>query len=182
MLNRLVAPVGFIVTLMALAFVIQTLGNSRPANKALIGSKLLKQYEVVEVTPPLAIVTDQNNKKIDLRLQLTKPTLITFWSVNCGQCDIGLPILDNFTKDQNQIELILINTKDEPKDSQEKLQSLGVTLGTFYDLDGSIFRNWEATMPASYYVVNGKVKYFFPGRIAKDHLDALSTGEYPQSK
>ena len=177
MFSRLVAPIGFIVALLALAFVMQTLGNSSSSSdKPLTGPELLKQYEVVEVTPPTANLTDKDNKKVDLTLKLTKPTLITFWSINCGECETGLPLLDNFSKSQSQISVILIDTKDEPKDAESKLQSLKVTLGTFYDFDGSAVQGWEAsTMPASYFVINGKVKYFFPGRVSQEHLDALLT-------
>ncbi|MDO8649858.1 MAG: TlpA disulfide reductase family protein [Candidatus Berkelbacteria bacterium] len=176
MLNRLVAPLVFIIALAALAFVMQTLGNSSPANKPLTGPELLKQYEIVEIAPPVASLTDKDNKKVDLQPLLTKPTLITFWSVNCGECETGIPLLNEFSKNHSQITQLLISEKDEPKDAEEKLKSLDVTLGTYYDLDGSAVQSWEAqTMPASFFVINGKVKYFFPGRISQEHLDALLT-------
>lgn len=173
--GRLVAPIGFIVALSALAFVMQTLGNSSPANKPLTGPELLKQFEIVEIDPPIANLTDKDGKKVDLRPLLSKPVLITFWSVNCGECDTGLPILESFTKSQAQVAVILIDTKDESGDVEEKLKLLNVTLETFYDPDGATFQNWEATMPASYFIRNGKIKYFFPGRISAEHLDALLT-------
>lgn len=175
MVQRFVAPLGFLVALVALAFVMQTLGNSTPANKALTGPELLKQFEIVEITPPEADLTDKDNKRADLKSLFIKPTLITFWSVNCGECDTGLPVLDNFAASQNRVAVILIDNKDEPKDADEKLKELKVTTGTYYDRDGSTFQNWEATMPASYFIINGKLKYFFPGRVSKEHLDALLT-------
>lgn len=176
MLNRLVAPLGFLIGLVALAFVMQTLGNTTSvSNKSLTGPELLKQFEIVEIVPPAASVSDKDRKKIELSTLFTKPTLLTFWSVNCGECDTGLPVLDNFSKSQSQVAVILIDTKDEPKDAEEKLKALGVTIATFYDADGSVFQNWEATMPASYFVINGKIKYYFPGRVSQEHLDALLT-------
>ncbi|MEK7171261.1 MAG: TlpA disulfide reductase family protein [Patescibacteria group bacterium] len=175
MLNRLVAPLGFLIGLVALAYVMQTLGNSSPTNKPLAGPELLKQFEIVEIVPPTAIVNDKDGKKIDLTTLFAKPTLLTFWSVNCGECDTGLPVLDNFANNQSQIAVIMIDTKDEPKDADAKLKLLDVTLGTYFDLDGSAFQNWEATMPASYFVINGKIKYYFPGRVSQEHLDALLT-------
>lgn len=175
MLNRLVAPLVFIVALAALAFVMQTLGNSS-SNKPLTGPELLKQYEIVEIAPPATNLTDKDNKKVDLPPILVKPTLITFWSVNCGECDTLLPLLNDFSKNHPQISQLLISEKDEPKDAEEKLESLNVTLGTYYDLDGSVAQSWEAsTMPASFFVINGKLKYFFPGRVSQEHLDALLT-------
>ncbi|MEK7202550.1 MAG: TlpA disulfide reductase family protein [Patescibacteria group bacterium] len=175
MVQRLVAPIGFLIGLVALAFVMQTLGNSSPTNKPLVGPELLKQFEIVEIAPPAATVTDEDSKKVDLSTLFFKPTLVTFWSVNCGECDTGLPVLDNFAKSQSQVAVILIDTKDEPKDAEEKLTSLNVTTGTYYDTDGSTFQSWEATMPASYFVINGKIKYYFPGRVSQEHLDALLT-------
>lgn len=175
MLNRLVAPLVFIIALVALAFVMQTLGSSPSDNKTLTDPELLKQFEIVEIVPPPASLTDKDNKKLDLPTLFTKPTLITFWSVNCGECDNGLPVLDNFAKSQNQVVVILIDTKDAPEDAEAKLVSLNVTTGTYYDTDGSAFQNWEATMPASYFVINGKIKYYFPGRVSQEHLDALLT-------
>lgn len=174
MVNRLVAPLVFIIGLAALAFIMQTLGNTTSvSNKSLTGPELLKQFEIVEIVPPAAIVSDKDSKKFDLSTLFTKPTLITFWSVNCGECDNGLPVLDNFAKSQSQIAVILIDTKDAPEDAEAKLTSLKVTTDTYYDTDGSTFQNWEATMPASYFVINGKIKYYFPGRVSQDHLDAL---------
>ena len=176
MLNRLVVPLVFIIALAALTFVMQNLGNSSSTNKPLTGSELLKQYEIVEIAPPAANLTDKDEKKVDLLPRLTKPTLITFWSVNCGECETGLPLLDYFAKSQTQVSEVLIAVKDEPKDAEEKLRSLNVALGTFYDLDGSAVQSWEATtMPASFFVINGKIKYFFPGRVSQEHLDALLT-------
>lgn len=173
MLNRLVAPLVFIIALVALAFVMQTLGSSPSDNKSLTGPELLKQFEIVEIVPPAAAVTDKNNKKLDSSTLLAKPTLVTFWSVNCGECDYGLPVLDNFAKSQSQISVILIDTKNASEDAEAKLKSLNVTTATYYDTDGSTFQNWEATMPASYFVINDKIKYYFPGRIGQEHLDAL---------
>ncbi|MEK9167312.1 MAG: redoxin domain-containing protein [Patescibacteria group bacterium] len=175
MLNRLVAPLVFIIALAALAFVMQTLGDSS-SNKPLTSSELLKQYEIVEIAPPVASLTDKDGKKLDLLPLLTKPTLITFWSVNCGECETLLPLLNDFSNNHSQISQLLISERDEPKDAQEKLQSLNVGLTTNYDLDGSTVQSWEAnTMPASFFVTNGKVKYLFPGRISQEHLDALLT-------
>ncbi len=182
MASRLVAPIGFIVALAALAFVMQTLGNSPSANKPLTGPELLKQYEIVEVDPPTANLTDKNGKRIDLLPLLTRPTIITFWSINCGECDTGLPVLESFAKSQAQVAVLLIDTKDEPEDAEEKLKSLSITLETFYDFDGATFQNWEATMPASYFVINGKVRYFFPGRISTEHLQALLTLQQTQGQ
>lgn len=175
MAQRLVAPISFLIGLVALAFVMQTLGNSSPTNKPLTSPELLKQFEIVEIVPPAASVSDKDGKKYDLQTIFTKPTIVTYWSVNCGECDTGLPVLDNFANSQSQVVVMLIDTKDETKDAAEKLRSLNVTLGTFYDSDGSAFQTWEATMPASYFVINGKIKYYFPGRISQEHLDALLT-------
>lgn len=173
MLNRLVAPLVFITVLVALAFVMQTLGNPT-SNKPLTGPELLKQYEIVEIAPPESNLTDKEGKKLDLLPLLVKPSLITFWSVNCGECETLLPLLNDFSNTHSQISHVLISEKDEPKDAEEKLKSLNATLGTYYDLDGSAAQSWEAsTMPASFFVMNGKVKYFFPGRISQEHLDAL---------
>lgn len=178
MLNRLVFPLGFIVALAALAFVAQSLGNSTPAEgEPLSAPELLKQYEIVADLLPVANLTDEDGKKVDLPSLLTKPTLLTFWSVNCGECDTGLPVLDSFAKSQSQIAIVLVNTKDEPKDVEEKLGSLNVTLGTYYDLDGSAQQSWGATMPASYFAINGEIKYFFPGRVSDEHLQALLATE-----
>lgn len=175
MVNRLVAPLVFIIALIALAFVMQTLGSTPSDNKTLTGPELLKQFEIVEITPPAAAITDKDNKKLDLPALFAQPTLVTFWSVNCGECDYGLPVLDNFAKSQTQTAVILIDTKDAPEDAEAKLASLKVTAVTYYDTDGSTFQNWEATMPASYFIVNGKIKYYFPGRVSQEHLDALLT-------
>ena len=172
MLNRLVIPLVFIVALAALAFVMQTLGNPS-SNKPLTGPEPLKQYEIVEIDLPVAELTDKDGKKIDLPSVFAKPTLLTFWSVNCGECETGLPVLDNFAKNQDRVAVVLISVKDEPKDAQETLKSLKVTLKTSYDIDGTTFQFWEATMPASYFVINGKIKSFFPGRVSQEHLDAL---------
>ena len=173
---RLVAPVGFLVALAALFFVLQTLNNPPTSSIATTASPdILKQFEIKPVAPIAATVTDKNNQKVDLISLLTKPTLLTFWSVGCGECETGLPLLDTFAKSQSKIAIVIVDTKDSPKDAQAKLDSLKVSLTTYYDPDGSAYQNWEATMPSSYYVAAGQIKYFFNGRVANDHLQALLT-------
>src|SRR5690349_9618719 len=150
MAQRLVVPIGFIVALAALAFVMQSLGASpTTTDKDLTGSELIKQYEVIPIELPPTELTDKDGKKIDLAAQLSKPTLVTFWSTNCGECEAGLSLLDNFSRDQLKMSIVFIDTKDEPKDGEDKLTSLRVMSGTYYDLNGKTATNWEATtMPA----------------------------------
>ena len=174
MIKRLVPPLVFVVALVALAFVMQALGNSSPTEKTLTGPELLKSFEIMEIAPPKATVTDKDGKQLDLGSLLTKPTFLTFWSIYCGECEIGLSVLDEFAKSQSRVAVMMVSVKNEPKDVEEKLKALNITLGTYFDLDGSAAESWEATtMPASYYFVGGKLKYFFPGRVSKEHLDAL---------
>lgn len=175
MLSRLAIPLGFLIGLAALGFVMQTLGNSSADTTISAAPDILKQFAIVEIAPPATTVTDRDNKKIDLVSLLTKPTLVTFWSVGCGECETGLPILDKFAKSQSTIAIILVDTKDDPADAEDKLKTLNVATTTFYDRDGLAFQNWEATMPASYFVAGGKLKYFFPGRVSNEHLQALLT-------
>jgi len=173
-MTRLVAPLGFLVGLAALFFVMQSLGGSSAStNSQPSGPDLIKQYQVNEIAPIPATVTDKDNKKVDLPSLFTQPTLLTFWSVQCGECETGLPVLDDFAKSQSKIAVIIVDTKDLPKDAQAKLDSLKVSLKTYYDADGSAFQEWEATMPSSYYIAGGKISYFFPGRVSNDILQAL---------
>jgi len=173
--NRLVVPFVFIAVLVVSAVVMQSLGDSAEEGVSPTGPESLRQYEVVETLPPTLTLINKDSKKVDSSLIFAKPTLITFWSVNCGECDIGLPVLDDFASKQSQLTINLISTRDQPNDAEEKLSSLGIKLSTYYDLDGTTFQNWGSTMPASYFITGGKVRYFFPGRISQELLDLLLT-------
>lgn len=176
MLGRLVIPLGFLIGLASLFFVLQTLNDpATTLTKKLTGPDLLKQYSIKPISPIAATVSDQKDQKSELIKLFSKPTLLTFWSVGCGECEVGLPVLDTFSKSQSSMAMVLVNVKDDHLQAQAKLDSLKIGLVTYYDSDGSAFQNYEATMPSSYYVANSQIIFFFPGRVSEEILQALLT-------
>lgn len=175
-MSRLVFPLAFVIALIAFAMVFQSLQTSTNSQQsAEIKSDLLQQYQIVPIPVPETSVTNSDQKKDSLSEVKTGKTILTFWSAECGECEAGLPVLDQFATDHPDVRVVLVNYKNDKETADAKLKELNIKLPTYYDFDGSNFISWEAVMPSSYFIQNGQVTIFFPGRVSVEHLNALLT-------
>jgi len=175
-MTRLVFPLAFIFALITLVAIVQSLGNSETvavADKKPINNSTIKQFAILPFVAPALNVKDAEGKDFPSEKINNGVTIVTFWSSVCGECDTGLPVLDKFANEHPEINMVLVNYKDDIEVGKEKLSLLDIKLKSYFDQNGSAFKEWEATMPSSYYIRDGLIQYFFPGRVSLEHLQAL---------
>ena len=174
-MSRLVFPLAFVIALITLVVIIQSFSKSQDFQTSSNSNTAIKNFSVIPFTAPQLKVVDSDNRTIDEQKIKSGKVFLTFWSVNCLECDQGLPVIDEFASTASVIEFVLVSHKDELKLGQEKLSQLNIALKSYYDLTGEAFQEWEATMPSSYYIIDDQIRYLFPGRVSVEHLQALLT-------
>ncbi|OGD61001.1 hypothetical protein A3A71_02065 [Candidatus Berkelbacteria bacterium RIFCSPLOWO2_01_FULL_50_28] len=171
MTARLVGPVAFL-ALVAVGFLMFGASDST-GNKQLTPAETIAPY-ATNVAIPNIQITDAAGKETWLN-KLRGPILITLWSGECPECKEGLKDIETFVKGNTQFKVMLVNHLQNPETANAVLKKNSVTLPTYFDHNGDAFRALSATMPASYYIIEGRIRYFFPGRISTEHLQALLT-------
>jgi thiol-disulfide isomerase/thioredoxin len=171
-MGRLAPAIGFIVAIVAVAITFGALSTSEPSDKK--STSVIAEYLVNEKVPSV-VVYDKTNKAVTLDSALPDKTLVTFWDATCGECRVGLPLIAGFAAEHPEIRPIYINRQNTPEQASQLLAELGLQIETLYDRDGSAFTAWSGTTPATYFIRNGTIRVFFPGRPNTDQLDALLT-------
>jgi hypothetical protein len=133
-------------------------------------SEGISQFAVSSEIPESYIV-DENNSPLDLATE--EIMLVTFWRASCEECDQGLKDIQTFSDSHPDIKTVLINISDSVEIARQKLEDNKITLPTYYDQDLKTYTAWSGTIPASYYIENGKITYFFPGRVFPELLEQL---------
>lgn len=173
-MNRLVLPVGFVLALLAIAVMLQSFQAApQPASDIAVGPQIIQAYRQ-ELTVPDATVTNEKGERAQIKDLSTEPFLLMFWDSQCNECQTGLRDLNDFLHLNPSFRAILVNFREEKAVATAKLQEIGLTAPNYFD-DGSAFQTLTGTLPSSYYIVGGQIKYFFPGRIGKTELEALLT-------
>lgn len=166
-MNRLQAPLIFLALVGSAIFLVSAWsGGNSPV------SQELKPFRYNGSLRPL-VVSRESGEKTDLTLSVSQPFLVTFWSTECPECLTGLKDQARFQIERPDFPLRWINFQQTPAKAKEYLAKNELTVPTDYDLDGSTWRLYQATMPASYWLADNKIVYVFPGRISIKHLQAL---------
>jgi len=166
-MHRLIAPMVFLVLFFAAAVIF---GGSRSSNQP--DESLISPFKVSD-TPKGGVVSDQEGAPVELESLFGDKTLLTFWSSQCRECEEGLAVIGEFSERHPEITVILVNFRDPVPLAAQALEQFSPQLTSYFDSTGSVYQNWLATLPSSYYIEQDKILYFFPGRIGADHLEAL---------
>lgn len=169
-MSRLILPVAFLLSLLVVGAAL-FLFEDQPSSQ--VDPADIVPFAVDDAIPPSTIV-DRDGKSVALAQLLGKKTLVTFWSVTCNECASALTLLRDQV-DASRTSVVLINIRDTQADGEKKLAELGVKIPSYYDQDADTFRAWSATVPATYYLENNRIRYFFPGRMSPQQLDRLLT-------
>lgn len=173
-IRRFGVPIVFLLVIIVVIFLVVVLRSptsSQPtANTDL--PKILQSY-FANVTMPSAVVEDANGKRIRLDETIPSTGLVTFWSSTCNECSEALTTQRDFVKAHPNFQVSLVNVRDSLSVAKSELAKDSINFPSYYDTDSSASQSWSATMPASYYIKNGKILLYFPGRISLDHLNAL---------
>lgn len=171
--QRLYTPIVFLVVVAAIFFGVAVFTKAdSPAVQQKKADRLLQPFSI-DAAIPNAQVYKSNGDKVALESQLPTTTLVTFWSAFCGECQAGLTDIQKFADQNPDFSVTLVSYKNSPKDGEDFLGKNKITLPSLYDVDGTAFTAWSSTMPASYFIKNHRIIFFFPGRISTDHLKAL---------
>ncbi len=106
-----------------------------------------------------------------------KVVLVNFWASWCTPCLLEMPgmqRLSNIMNDEN-FEILTINTSDTPRRIQETLKRLQVNLIVLQDQDSTTFKAWNGNvLPTSYLLdYNGLVRYRVVGPMEWDNADVI---------
>lgn len=173
-MDRLKAPIIFLLVVATLFFINAVWSKQFASSKTDQTVSDLSAYAVDDPAPGLT-ARDSDDKDQDIINSLTKPTLISFWDITCSECKAGLRTFQDFQVTHPDFAIILIGHAMTVKDGKDFLQTNPVQLNSYFDPSGQALLTWQGTMPSSYYVVDGRIKYFFPGRISEQHLNLLLT-------
>lgn len=171
LIQRSLLPVIFLLSLLVIGIGFSAFDT--PAQPKQPDSNDISPFAVDDSLPMSDIVTSDGAKAVLAEL-LPAKAVVTFWSATCDQCN-------QLLKDQQELlgpstlPVLLINIQDTSADGQKKLNELGVKFPSYYDQNGTTFRAWEGTIPASYYIDHGRIKYFFPGRMSRQYIQTLLT-------
>jgi thiol-disulfide isomerase/thioredoxin len=119
-------------------------------------------------------LVDSKGQKVKLT-DLPRPVLVTFWSSQCSECRKELPEITQFTVDHPEFKVVLVNVREETVLVEQTLKEWSVTLPSYRDTSGQAFLALYSSMPGSYFLQNGKITHYFPGRVNSTHLEALLT-------
>lgn len=133
----------------------------------------LESFAVNELLPKDLVVTNEQNQQLRLDEILSKPTLVTLWTSTCNHCLPALTSQQAYSKRFPNISVITINFREDPTLSKEFLLKNNIDLPLYFDRNGLLFNELAGTIPGSYYIENGMIKYFFPGKITDDLLEKL---------
>lgn len=169
-MTRLIAPVIFVLSIIVVGMVLSSTGT--PKNSQ-VDPKDITPFAVNDDIPNSSLVNAQS-EKVELSQILKNPSLVVFWSAGCKEC---APLLNDLKNNPeiSKLQVLLINVQDAPAVAEAKLKELSVPFESYFDVEGQTFRNWSGTIPAAYYISQGKVLYFFPGRMSADHIASLLT-------
>lgn len=176
MARRLLAPIVFIILIASVIFIVVSLNNDKTPSSRETPTGLLSKYFTQQATPPAKVSLGDKKDKIEIDDAVSKvggKALVTFWNSECSECQNELKDFAAFSKEHPDFKLVLINFRESPEKATPFLATISKDLTTYYDTDGSAFTAWAGTMPASYYVSNGTILYYFPGKITSDYLKEL---------
>jgi|GEM_PF-2338942 len=171
-MGRLVPAVGLLLALVVIAIGFSVLSPANSPSDSSASRTAIEQFMIDEAIPTVTL-RDAKGGEVVIDRTLPDKTLVTFWSSTCGECGVGLPIIEAFLVAHPEIKPIYINVNDGPDKAAEALRKYNVSLDTFYDSQGQAFAAWSATMPATYYIRHDRIRVFFPGRVNAEHLQAL---------
>jgi thiol-disulfide isomerase/thioredoxin len=171
-MNQLVLPVGFLLTVVSIAIGVSVFSINPAEQRAGSGlSDTIEPFLIDEAVRPISPTT-ADGKPVSIDEKTTDKTVVTFWNSQCGECRAALITVSEFMESNPEITPIYINVRDTVGDATAALKDYELDLETLYD-DGTAFQTWLATIPASYFIEDGRFRAFFPGRVSPKHLEAL---------
>lgn len=133
----------------------------------------LESFAINERLPERFTVTTEEGQTVSLLSLIKQPTLVTLWKSTCNECLPALTSQQRFSQENPTISLISVNFRESPESAREFLKKNQLDLPIYFDREGSLFNQLSATIPASYLIEDGVIRYYFPGRITEDLLKKL---------
>lgn len=98
--------------------------------------------------------TDYQNQPIALSdMSQQSPVLVYFWGSWCGACSVSSPKVNELAKSGYPVVSIAVKSGDN-QELASYLLSKEYQFTTINDEDGSIFKNWQATVTPSYVILD----------------------------
>ncbi|MEK7548693.1 MAG: hypothetical protein AAB499_02240 [Patescibacteria group bacterium] len=176
MVGRLGPPMIFLLLIVSLGFGWAVFNPSNQSRSDETVLKNLSQFALNSKIPEGGKVKSSSGEELDLKSVINSikgPILLTFWSPDCAHCQEGVKNLDQFPSEKWTNLLIAHRVRSFAVG--QLLTTYGVGLSSFVDEQGLLLLDWRSTMPGSFLIQEGDIRYFFPGRMDRKILELLQS-------
>jgi len=102
-----------------------------------------------------------------------KPVILSFGASWCPDCQLEAPILQKLAEDYSNIQIVMVDTKEDVQLVRSFVSKYGLTFTVALDQDGSIARQYLIyAIPSVYFIdQDGVIKKRFIEKIDQSQLD-----------
>ena len=113
--------------------------------------------------PKVAIKT-KDNERVRFNDLITDDTItiVNFWATWCEPCIAELPDLQQLHRvvSSKGVRVILVNSQEDPAETEDFLRQLGITLTSYYDTKGKLGTRFGIRGMPSSFMINRNKKIF----------------------
>ena len=107
-----------------------------------------------------------------------RPLLVSLWAVWCQPCKRELPVLQDISRQRQDLAILAVNIGDDPEKIESFLSDNGLSISVAIDNNGALLEALDAaTVPATVlFDTDGNVLWSHLGAVSADQVnDALDT-------
>ena len=111
-----------------------------------------------------------------------RPLLVSLWAVWCQPCKRELPVLQDISRQRQDLAILAVNIGDDPEKIESFLSDNGLSISVAIDNNGALLEALNAaTVPVTVlFDTDGKVLWSHLGAVSADQVnDALDTYTSP---
>ena len=111
-----------------------------------------------------------------------RPLLVSLWAVWCQPCKRELPVLQDISRQRQDLAILAVNIGDDPEKIESFLSDNGLSISVAIDNNGALLEALDAaTVPVTVlFDTDGKVLWSHLGAVSADQVnDALDTYTSP---
>lgn len=102
---------------------------------------------------PAFTLTNLEGEEVSLEDYRGKKVLLNFWASWCKFCDLEMPDLQQFDKDNDDIVVVAVNSKEDKDVAEKYLSKGGYEFDVLLDVDGDVSRMYYVSgLPTSYFI------------------------------
>jgi thiol-disulfide isomerase/thioredoxin len=102
-----------------------------------------------------------------------RPLLVSLWAVWCQPCKRELPVLQDISRQRQDLAILTVNIGDDPEKIESFLSDNGLSISVAIDNSGALLEALDAaTVPVTVlFDTNGKVLWSHLGAVSADQVN-----------